>query len=325
VTEALARGEQALFFLNRRGFAPALYCPECAEPVKCRHCSVPLTLHRSGGSGGQLICHYCGVTGPALRICPECEMSELIELGAGTQKLAEEIRRRWPEARVVRLDRDAAAGSGGVETLTAFSRGRADILVGTQMVAKGHHFPRLTVVGVVSADDALHLPDFRAAERTFQTLTQVAGRAGRAERPGVVYIQTRNPHHPVLHAVVNGDYEGFAAGELEERAQAGFPPARRIALIGTSAPAAGAAREAITEAARWLARQGKELGVEVLGPAPAPLEKLRGRHRFQLLLRAPGAEPGPLQRVLRRFTASPVASPKSPVRLRIDIDPVWLL
>jgi primosomal protein N' (replication factor Y) len=253
-----------------------------------------------------------------------CGDEELVELGAGTQRLEAEIMERWPEAKVARLDRDVASRTGGSELLGAFARGEADILVGTQMVTKGHHFPRLTVVGVVSADDALHMPDFRAAERTFQTLVQVAGRAGRAEHPGTVYIQTRNPHHPVLTAAMGADYEEFARVELAERKSAGYPPYRRVALVRVSSESCAESEEAAKLLARWFAEAVRALSVQVLGPAPAPLEKLRGRFRHHLLLRAPANEPAPLRKLIAHFSENGPNAGRN-VKLSIDVDPVNLL
>jgi primosomal protein N' (replication factor Y) len=223
------------------------------------------------------------------------------------------------------LDRDAVRRVSGAEVLGVFHRGEADILVGTQMVAKGHHFPRLTVVGVVDADLSLNFPDFRAAERTYQLLTQVAGRAGREERPGSVFVQTRNPYHPAISAAVDADYEAFARRELEQREEAGFPPFRRLALVRTSAPQEGAARDAARAAAELARNPLIRQGGDLLGPAPAPVEQIRGRWRYQVLLRAPGPDPAPLQRVLRTLLASPAARPGGETRLVVDMDPVHLL
>ncbi|MFU8857146.1 MAG: primosomal protein N' [Deferrisomatales bacterium] len=326
VAEGIARGEQALLFLNRRGFSPALVCGTCGEAVSCRSCSIALTLHRAPPVAA-LLCHYCGSRRPVPPRCPHCGNGELAAAGAGTQRLVEEAQRAWPGARVVRLDRDAARkGAGTAGVLGAFSRGEADVLVGTQMVTKGHHFPRLTVVGVVDADLSLHFPDFRAGERTFQTLIQVAGRAGREALAGRVFFQSRNPHHEVLTAAASGDYEAFAREELRLRQDAGFPPFRRLALVRVSGPDPVAAREAAgTAADRARSIAGRGLGIDVMGPAPAPLERLRGRWRFQILLRAPGPEAGPLQRFLRRLLEEGALVPSRSVRVHVDVDPVSLL
>lgn len=326
VEAALSRGEQALLFLNRRGFSPALLCPDCGEALRCARCAVALTLHRSRPRcGGHLLCHHCGQERPPPEACPSCGSVGLAPVGVGTQRLLEEAAKAWPAARLLRLDRDTARGAGGAAVLGAFHKGEADILVGTQMVAKGHHFPRLTVVGIADADQGLLMPDFRAAERVFQVLTQVAGRAGREERKGVVFVQTRAPHHPIFRAVAAADYEGFAAAELEARREAGFPPFRRLALLRISSPDRCDGERAARELASQAARAGLPLGVDVLGPAPAPLERLRGRFRFQVLLRAPGPEPGPVQRVLRLLLAGPPLPGYRDLWVHPDVDPVSMM
>ncbi len=322
VGECLRRGEQALLFLNRRGFSPALVCRTCGEALGCRRCSIALTLHRSRGPS-DLLCHHCGVRREPPETCPSCGSPDLAAAGAGTQRLLEEALGLWPSARIVRLDRDTAAS--GPAVIRSVHQGEVDILVGTQMIAKGHHFPRLTAVGVVDADLSLHFPDFRAAERTFQLLMQVAGRAGRERLEGRVLLQTRNPHHPAIAAAARGDYEAFARGELEARREAGFPPFRRVALVRVSAPAEadgqGAAAE-VAERARAAAGRGK---VEILGPARAPIERVRGRWRYQVFLRGPGPEAGPVQQVLRRLRAVRVGSAAADVRVQVDVDPVSFL
>ncbi|HSH68630.1 MAG TPA: primosomal protein N' [Deferrisomatales bacterium] len=326
VDAALPRGEQILFYLNRRGFSPALVCRTCGQAVACGHCTIALTLHRTPRVGlGELVCHYCGHRRPAPPSCPHCEAAGLVPAGIGTQQLVDAVGEAWPGARVVRLDRDAVRRASGAEVLGPFHRGEAEILVGTQMVAKGHHFPRLTVVGVIDADLSLNFPDFRATERTFQVLTQVAGRAGREERPGMAFLQTRNPYHPALTAAVAGDFDAFARQELVLREEAGFPPFRRLALVRTSSPdeaaARGAAQSAAETATALLGRHGGDL----LGPAPAPVERIRGRWRYHVLLRAPGPDPAPLQRVLRGLLAAPAGHPAGNVQLVVDVDPVNLL
>ncbi len=324
VEETLSRGEQVLLFLNRRGFSPVLACSGCGGVVECRSCSISLTLHRRKG-GGVLLCHYCGRTQPVPAACPGCGAPALYPAGAGTQRLIEAVRARWPDARVLRLDRDAVRPGGGLPIIEAFHRGEADILVGTQMVAKGHHFPRLTLVGVADADGGLHFPDFRAAERTFQVLTQVAGRAGREERPGRVLIQTRCPDHPVLQAVAASGFEGFARAELEARRQAGYPPFRRLALVHVSSPDPRRAERVAARLVQEAAPRAASLGVEVLGPAPAPIERLRGRWRFQAMLRSGGSEPGPLLALLRWLRGRGALTPPADTRIVVDVDPVSVL
>ena len=324
VDETLSRGEQVLLFLNRRGFSPVLACSGCGGVVGCPSCSISLTVHRRKG-GAVLLCHYCGRREPVPPACPACGVPALYPAGAGTQRLIEAVQARWPEARVLRLDRDAVRSGGGLPVLEAFQRGEADILVGTQMVAKGHHFPRLTLVGVADADGGLHFPDFRASERTFQVLTQVAGRAGREERPGRVLIQTRCPDHPVLRAVAASGFEAFARAELEARRQAGYPPFRRLALVHVSSPDPGRAEQVAARLVGEAAPRAAALGVEVLGPAPAPIERLRGRWRFQAMLRSAGSEPGPLLALLRWLRGRGALTPPPEARIVVDVDPVSVL
>ncbi|PLX44398.1 MAG: primosomal protein N' [Deltaproteobacteria bacterium] len=324
VDDALSRGEQALLFINRRGLNSALFCPECESSVKCPSCSIPMTLHRRGEGTG-LLCHYCGGRRKPPEICPECSASELIGLGTGTQRVEESISKRWPEARIARLDRDAVGSEGAVELLRDFSSGRYDILVGTQMVVKGHHFPSLTVVGVLSGDDLLHFADFRAGERTFQMITQVAGRAGREDKPGVVFVQTRNPHHPVLQAVLSGNFDSWAQGELEERKLAGFPPYRRLALVRIMGSGEVAVKGYALEVADHLRSRGRVFGVELLGPAPAPIERVRGRWRHHILLRATGQSAAPLVKLLDEFTRGDLFRAPGDISVHIDVDPLRML
>jgi primosomal protein N' (replication factor Y) (superfamily II helicase) len=328
VSRALERGEQVLLFLNRRGFSPAVVCRSCGEAVRCRRCSIALTQHRGEGEP-QLLCHYCASRRPMPQSCPHCAEACLMPSGAGTQRLMQLAKETWPEARILRFDRDAnrAAVRTGARggALGMFARGEADILIGTQMVAKGHHFPKLTTVGIVDADLSLNFPDFRAAERTYQVLTQVAGRAGREDLPGTVYLQTRNPHHPAVAAVTTGDYEPFARAELAIREEAGFPPFRRLALLRVSGRDRSEAEQAASAVATRARLLGRSASVDVLGPAPAPLEQLRGRFRFQVLLRAPGPEPASVQAILRHLLADPKPYAGQDLRLQADIDPVSLL
>jgi primosomal protein N' (replication factor Y) len=284
--ETLAKGQQAILFLNRRGHSTTLLCETCGQSVSCQHCDVALTLHLQPPA---LQCHYCGATRAVPRACPACS-GVLLQLGTGTERVEEEVLARCPTARVARLDRDSV-GSGErlTERLASFARGELDVLVGTQMVAKGHDFPGVTLVCVVSADTGLLLPDFRAAERTFQLLTQVAGRAGRGQDAGRVLVQTYNPDaEPVARAAAH-DFLGFAARELEWRRALAYPPFARLAAIRLE----GADASQTASAARALAKRlEKSLpptasGVRLLGPAPAPLSRLKGLSRWQLLLKAP--------------------------------------
>ncbi len=325
LAEALAEGGQAILFLNRRGFSTKILCFACGHAERCKHCDIALVYH---ASEQRLRCHYCGYGIAPPERCGGCGAPETALLGLGTERLEEEVRRAFPEARIARLDRDTAARRGGAESvLRALREGRVDVLVGTQMVAKGHDFPGVRVVGVVAADLGLHLPDFRAAERTFQLLTQVAGRAGRGDAPGRVVVQTFVPDHYAIRPVRDHDYESFYAEELRHREALGYPPFGRLALALVSAPA----REAAEGAARRLADAvrsegagasgGALAGVELLGPAPAPLARLRERWRFQLLLKGEHAAVG---RGARRLAEEAARLPRG-VRASVDVNPVAML
>jgi len=317
--ETLKRGEQIVLFLNRRGYATFLLCPDCGHVFKCPNCAVSLVHHLSPNA---LQCHYCGWRQPAPAVCPQCQGMEVMDLGVGTESLEEAVRARFPEARILRMDRDTTSSRGALgEMLKAWKKGEADILIGTQMVAKGHHIPNVTLVGVVLADISLNLPDFRSAERTFQLLVQVSGRAGRGERPGRVIIQTYSPQHPSILHCTTQDYLGFARHELENRREAGYPPFRRLVLFRLSGPR----EEEISSVARLLGEAGRRLcagtrGVTCLGPSPAPLARVKGRYRWQLLLK--GESRGELHgvaRTLLAWTRTRVSSRR--VRITVDVDP----
>jgi primosomal protein N' (replication factor Y) len=317
---AKARGEQSIILLNRRGYAAFALCRACGEPIGCPHCSVSLVYHRSDES---LRCHYCDYHRSRPDVCDKCGSDHLVYQGEGTERLERHLERALPGSRVVRLDRDTARAQGSHETiLTEFEQGRHDILVGTQMVAKGHDFPGVTVVGVLSADAILGIPDFRAAERTFQLLTQVAGRAGRGDRPGRVLVQAYRRDHYAIQTALDHDHETFYQRELSYRRILGYPPFTNLAAITVSgldlARTAGRAKDL---AAR-LEHNG--LGrVRVLGPALAPIARLRNRYRFQILLKA---------RARRRLgdtldrTLAELASEKGGTRgVLVDVDPLQLL
>ncbi len=317
--ETLSRGEQIVLFLNRRGYATFLLCPDCGHVFKCPNCAVSLVHHLSQRA---LQCHYCGWRQPAPALCPQCRGMEVMDLGVGTESLEEAVRVRFPEARVLRMDRDTTAGKGAFgEMLKAWKRGEADILIGTQMVAKGHHVPNVTLVGVVLADSSLNLPDFRSAERTFQLLVQVSGRAGRGERPGRVIIQTYSPEHPSILYSTTQDYLGFARHELEARRQAGYPPFRRLVMFRLSGPR----EEETASVARLLGEAGRRLcsgtrGVACLGPSPAPLARVKGRYRWQLLLKGESRqELHGVARALLGWARQRLSSRR--VRLTADVDP----
>lgn len=320
--KTLEAGEQAILFLNRRGFAPSVLCESCGTVVSCHGCAVALTWHRARGQ--RLRCHYCDWDGPLPKACSECQSPSLMLEGLGTEKLEEIVSQAFPTARVARLDRDVASGAKAEAILAKMRASEIDVLVGTQMVTKGHDLPRVTLVGVINADAALSIPDHRAAERAFHLLVQVAGRAGRSDLPGKVIIQTRNPEHPAIVFAKNHDVAGFVAHELEERADLAYPPFARMALLRISAideEFAEAQAKYVAEAIRNTppVRDGD---VEVLGPAPAPIAKLRGRYRYRIMVRA--GERRPL-----RMALAPAVALRSRMdrraRLIIDIDPVQMM
>jgi primosomal protein N' (replication factor Y) len=313
----LALREQAILFLNRRGFSPSLVCESCGEIAECPNCSVALTLHRARGT--RLVCHYCDYSSAVPEACPACKEPSLVEEGAGTERIETTLARALPNARIGRLDRDVAAGLKSEKVLERMRRGEIDVLVGTQMVTKGHDLPNVTLVGVLNADAALSMPDFRAAERTFQLLVQVAGRAGRGTRPGRVLIQTHQPNHPAVHLAATHDTRAFAEAELATRRELRYPPFSRLALVRFDAVEEAQARIAAESLAK-VARKWAEDSVEILGPAPAPLARLRNRYRYRFLARS--ADRTRLRLVLLGVARSSV---DRRVRMAIDVDPVSML
>ena len=322
IADRLAKGEQTILLQNRRGYAPVLTCEDCGWTPTCRDCAVSLTVHKTGRN---LRCHYCGRAERIPRPCPECGSDDLRQLGAGTQRVEEEIAEVFSSARVLRMDLDTTSRKGAHRRiLDAFGRGDADILLGTQMVAKGLDFPRVTLVGVVEADTGMLLPDFRAAERTFQLLAQVAGRAGRHELEGEVLIQTRNPEHPALQFALRHDFHGFALGELAERLALGYPPYGRLIGVELKGPHEGSTRQI---AGRWgdalVTEAGKVAGVEVLGPVPALIGRVKRWWRFQILVKAPRTLPASVLASMVRAAEARVSLP-SGHRVNLDVDPVGL-
>ena len=321
LAERLRRGEQAVLFLNRRGHSHYTQCRACGFTPQCPNCDISLTLHVTPD---EWRCHYCGHRQPASARCPSCQAAMLRFAGAGTQRAEREFAAAFPGARLLRLDTDVARKHGTTPAvLGAFARGEADVLLGTQMIAKGLDFPRVTLVGVLDADVALHLPDFRAAERTFQLLVQVAGRAGRGRVAGEVFVQTCTPGHPAVAAAALHDERLFLEHELRQRREAGYPPFTRLATVLFSGPKEGeveAAAHRVREAIEAAAGEG---GVDVLGPAPQALARLRGRHRWHLLLKAKDA--ARLRAVaLLALERAEAARPKG-VTVMADVDPVEVL
>jgi primosomal protein N' (replication factor Y) len=313
----LVAGEQAILFLNRRGFAPSLLCEECGTIAQCPNCAVALTLHRARRE--TLICHYCDHHEPETRRCAACKSDRLSEEGAGTERIETILKEAFPSARVARLDRDVASGQKSDAILTRMRERKIDILVGTQMVTKGHDLPAVTLVGVLNADAALSLPDFRAAERTFHLLVQVAGRAGRGEVRGRVLIQTWQPEHAAVRLAARHAVEEFVERELEDRKELRYPPYQRIALVRVDAVEDARARAAALSLAT-LVKKGAPPGVEIIGPAPAPLARLRNRFRHRFLVRS--ADRALLRQALLVAARAPT---DRRIRMAIDIDPMSML
>ena len=320
VEERLARREQTLLFVNRRGFAPVVLCHDCGEAIECRHCDSRLVLHRADR---RLRCHHCGAEHGIPVRCAACESPDLVSVGSGTQRLAEWLSERFASARVLRIDRDSTRRRGELDRMVRAARdGSVDILVGTQMLAKGHDFPRVTLVGVVDADAGLLSPDFRAPERVAQLVTQVAGRAGRGALAGEVIVQTRRPRHPLLTALAREGYPAFATAALAERDEIRLPPFARLVLLRAEA-SARVASSGFLATARQLAGELHRPGVEVMGPVPSPMERQGGRYRAQLLLRS--ASRTNLQAFLRPWVEQ-LAEVRTPRGLRwsLDVDPIEL-
>lgn len=313
----LAEKKQAILFLNRRGFAPSLVCDACGQVVECPNCSVALTLHRERGE--QLRCHYCDYYDHVPSACAKCKSPRLSFEGTGTERVEQGLSDTFPEARIARLDRDVGAGLKSERILTAMRNREIDILVGTQMVTKGHDLPDVGLVGVLNADAVLSMPDYQASERTFQLLVQVAGRAGRGQDPGRVIIQTRNPEHPAVRFALAHDVYGFGEQELKDRKEAGYPPFVRMLMIRVDALDEKLASAATERIARFAT---KVVGTKatVSPPSAAPIAKLRNRYRFRCLIRA--AERKPLFDVAN---ALPQLQLDRRVRVHVDIDPVNML
>ncbi|MDD9855849.1 MAG: primosomal protein N', partial [Gammaproteobacteria bacterium] len=331
IGERLARREQSIIFLNRRGFAPTAQCAACGWQALCGRCDARLTYHRGCGDhgdgaehgGAQFQCHHCGRTAPARDACAECG-ERILFIGAGTQRLERYLRGKFPAARISRLDRDRVTSQAQLEAaLRAIRDGATDIIIGTQLIAKGHDFARVTLVGVVDADQGLYSADFRAPEYLFQQLTQVSGRAGRADAPGEVLVQTAHPAHPTLQTMRRHDFEHFARHCIDERRAADCPPFSRFALWRAESTDPDAAVDFLRYAAtlgRRLAR-GRFDAVQVMDAVVSPMEKRAGRYRAQLLVKSPAR--GPLHRLLDEWLAAIENDPKSRrARWSIDIDPM---
>lgn len=335
ILQTLERKEQALLFLNRRGYASHIFCADCGHVFSCEHCSVSLSWHRKTrrvkgssedetGMQGFLLCHYCGKSLPAMPVCPKCEGTNIKTLGCGTERVVDDLRSRYSGARVAQLDRDVASAKGYVEELLAAFRDREiDILVGTQMVTKGHDFPYLTLVGVLFADLGLNLPEYNAGERTYQLLSQVAGRAGRAGLEGHVIVQTWLPEHYVMEYVARHDYAGFYETEMSFRSRMNYPPFTRMINLLFNSPN----EKDVQRAADYVRGHAEALrtakgphyaSMEILGPAPSPISRLKKQYRWQLLLKGVKG----LHAFCEELLAGLDMKRMQGVRLQIDVDPL---
>ena len=321
IRHQLDQGGQVLLFLNRRGYAPTLTCHTCGWVAQCPRCDAQMTVHRQAHD---LACHHCGTRVALHTRCPDCGSAELRDFGVGTEKLEQAIAERFPGVATIRIDRDSTRNKGQIEALlNEAESGRARILIGTQMLAKGHHFPNVSLVAIIHADGGLFGADFRATEHLAQLLIQVAGRAGRAERPGQVWIQTHHPDHPLLQTLVREGYAAFATLALEERSLAGLPPFSHFALVRTESTQAETGMQFLQHALQAADQLEAAEGVQFLGPVPAPMERRAGRWRAQLLLQAQSR--GALHRLLEAWIGSLESLPAArKVRWSLDVDPMDL-
>jgi primosomal protein N' (replication factor Y) len=317
VAARLEKGEQSILFLNRRGFHTTLDCGDCAQPVQCHDCAIPMTWHKAVN---HLVCHICGARRLPPKICPACGQQNLKYGGFGTERVEAAVREIFPKARIARVDTDTMQRKNQLrDTLRDFRAQKLDLLIGTQMIAKGLDFPNVTLVGVLNADTALNLPDFRAAERTVQLLIQVAGRAGRGEMQGEVFVQTHAPHSPAIQFSRHSDYNGFATQELEARRAFEYPPFSHMVLISARGPQQNLAEFTLQTLHKRL-QEGLPQGCVMGEPCPSSLVKAHGQFRYQLLLRSASIRPllRHLSEVMRRFGGDPQ------VQLSLDVDPINL-
>lgn len=319
LAKTLEDKHQALLFLNRRGFSNSIICRDCGHIFMCLNCSVSLTVHKKKGA---LRCHYCDLAMPLPDECPKCRGTRLTQPGAGTEKVEEEVRGIFPDVRTRRMDRDTTSGKGSAKKIMdAVESREVDILIGTQMVAKGHHFPSITLVGIISGDTSLGLPDFRSAERTFQLITQAAGRAGRGEKPGVVLLQTMNPGHYCFKTAVNHDYEAFYKEEITFREELSYPPFTRLCNIRID----GLNEKKVIEASTYLREAAlkslsRTKGVDILGPSPALIPRVRNRYRWQMLIK--GSNLGGMRQFLLALKAAVGKNRFPGVSFAFDMDPI---
>ena len=321
IDETFRRGEQAIILLNRRGYSSFVLCRSCGETIQCPNCDVTLTYHRSERI---ILCHYCNHREIAPDRCPSCKGGYIYYVGEGTEQIEAILSKLFPSLRMGRIDRDTASRRGRFEkTLQDFGSGNLDLLVGTQMLAKGHDFPNVTLVGVVSVDAGLALPDFRAAERTFQLITQVAGRAGRGDRPGQVLVQTYHPTHYALQHACAQNYEDFFEEEIRHRQNHAYPPFVALGSLLVHGTDQGRVRSDGIELRKDLDLANEDRACRVLGPAPAPLARLKGEHRMQLLVKSRGRRQ--LRQVVDKALTTFAARGLNLRNVNLEIDPVSLM
>jgi primosomal protein N' (replication factor Y) (superfamily II helicase) len=324
IASRLERGEQVILLQNRRGYAPIVACDSCGWAPRCQSCAVSMTYHKTKR---HLRCHYCGRTSRLPESCPKCGAEDLAQLGAGTQRVEEELAALYPHARLLRMDLDTTGRRDAHrKLLDSFGRGDADILIGTQMVAKGLDFARVTLVGVVDADTGMLMPDFRAAERTFQLLMQVAGRAGRGDLPGEVILQTRNPTHPAIRFALAHDLAGFVEHETDERRIFGYPPFGRLVGIEFKGAEEAKTHRLATEWTEYLreAAAAADPDLDVLGPEAAFIGRIKGQYRFHSILKAGRQHGSSAIASLVRGAGQRFGSVPKDYRVNVDVDPMGL-
>ncbi len=322
--KTISQKEQALLLLNRRGFAPFLLCQECGYSVRCPHCSVALTVY---AQNQKLICHYCNHTILFPKVCPDCHSDQLFPMGLGTEKVESQLKALFPTVSIDRMDRSTTQKRHAMsDILDRFSKGKTQILIGTQMIAKGHDFPNVTLVGVLLSDISLNVPDFRAPEKTFQLLTQVAGRAGRGDKEGQVIIQTFNPNHYSLQHAIHHDTDGFLEEELSYRKEPSYPPFSKLVHLKVSHVDQKKAYRRMAQVVNQLkdiqAKNPALQTVQILGPAPSPIFRIKNKFRFHTLLKCPHYSP--LKTLLNHWLKDPSQSVAKPA-VHIDVDPLNLL
>ena len=322
IDKRLKKNQQTLLFLNRRGYANFFLCQDCGHTPECPNCKITLTYHKKGR---QLTCHYCDYSIPGFDSCPKCHGIDILLIGSGTELIEEAIGKRFPSAHIARLDRDTVTSEKKRrELLSDMHRGKIDILIGTQMITKGHDFPNVTLVGIISADQSIHFPDFRSSERTVQLITQVSGRAGRAKDPGEVIIQTYDPEHISIATASKNELDRYIESELNVRKELSYPPFSRIAnirIVGNRPADVKNTSEQLMKGLNQLA--GGNHGVRLLGPAPAPIAMMRGKTRWQILIKSPSA--GELARILNQLMNHLEENPIRGIQVSIDVDPVSVM